>query len=868
MSESIQTTLISCNRGNAAVKQDNNTGQFINEIPYGVKVEAGDTISVESISVSTIGTGADVIEIPERITDYNYLTNKVQLETLLYINHNCLYDVMLPLKKGSGGSGGSFSFYNSTADKDSPEGKYGYSTPSGYDVNNNQKFRPTDAKRDINVQLSGKPFYLGSFAPNPRAGAYAGTDTDNSLYPSHQVWNFFSKRIIMEIETGYNSPANISKTITQKLHQSNVTPNYTVLNGLNQVNQPTSDSRYYDDGSDGEKRDFSITDFNGTMEVIHAIPRTYTNGSPGFNFASVYTGTLGSSNPYYHYWGSRLLCSGINPEGTTKHNQFLADAFAGAGVPRDFNIYTLNNRLFNINPLQAGFTLVTNLPYDGTTLVKLQGFLHSQKQLDPSTSLTTDDLFKKENQIKFFTDMRYGRNNDGAGQNIQLPNTLIGISSMGFNRVRTRTFYQESYVGNAFVNSETPGCSIDYDATVTLNGVTYSYKEIAKYLNINVVPVKTQYTPTSPIQINIGIVIDPGTILISQMQTGSDFLVDFSMYNDRANLVMVASTDITPGGNIHHYDDLIQQIFIGAPELSFTFDADQARFKFERLYWSHYITNDSTGDSANASAGNEVITLNAYNQTFYTEDVLIYHYAQAGMGITDISVFDLDGNAQLINWYDDKDIEEKFTQSLLWRLGFRYKNFINKYGIPLALQLEKYYNTRIATTNVNKFSYPLTSNPRFDTTLVPSISTYDNNLPAWTLSLSRGEKDINIASEPNAILATALPKKLATPVWLIESDIIEGINYTIDGKPKNIIAVVNRAYSNSDFVFSFATDYKFTATNPFVITHIKSNILTSDLINAQVDDETSIIYKIEHITKLGENQAVLDEANPYDITIE
>ena len=55
---------------------------------------------------------------------------------------------------------------------------------------------------------------------------------------------------------------------------------------------------------------------------------------------------------------------------------------------------------------------------------------------------------------------------------------------------------------------------------------------------------------------------------------------------------------------------------------------------------------------------------------------------------------------------------------------------------------------------------------------------------------------------------------------------------------------------------------------PFVITHIKSNILTSDLINAQVDDETSIIYKIEHVNKLGENQAVVDEANPYDITID
>ena len=50
---------------------------------------------------------------------------------------------------------------------------------------------------------------------------------------------------------------------------------------------------------------------------------------------------------------------------------------------------------------------------------------------------------------------------------------------------------------------------------------------------------------------------------------------------------------------------------------------------------------------------------------------------------------------------------------------------------------------------------------------------------------------------------------------------------------------------SGDIVYSFAQDYKFIATKPFVISHIKTNILTSDLLPADVDDSTTIVYKIE-----------------------
>ena len=111
--------------------------------------------------------------------------------------------------------------------------------------------------------------------------------------------------------------------------------------------------------------------------------------------------------------------------------------------------------------------------------------------------------------------------------------------------------------------------------------------------------------------------------------------------------------------------------------------------------------------------------------------------------------------------------------------------------------------------------------------------------------MQRNIGNIQIASQTSEILGTNRPQKLASPYWLIESDIIPAIKYYVDGEPINILGICNRAYSNGDIVYSFSSDYKFMTTKSFTITSIKSNILTSELLPADVDDSTTIIYKIE-----------------------
>ena len=95
---------------------------------------------------------------------------------------------------------------------------------------------------------------------------------------------------------------------------------------------------------------------------------------------------------------------------------------------------------------------------------------------------------------------------------------------------------------------------------------------------------------------------------------------------------------------------------------------------------------------------------------------------------------------------------------------------------------------------------------------------------------------------------------------LYSSDIINGITFhsVEDGEQDNIIAVCNRAYISGDFAFSFATDYTFTATKDYVISGITTQILNPDLSPADIDDGTSVIYKIEKpipMFQVNNNQA-------------
>ena len=126
------------------------------------------------------------------------------------------------------------------------------------------------------------------------------------------------------------------------------------------------------------------------------------------------------------------------------------------------------------------------------------------------------------------------------------------------------------------------------------------------------------------------------------------------------------------------------------------------------------------------------------------------------------------------------------------------------------------------------------------------LSSNTSALPMFNLFNTRGESP-EISSVSDRCYALALPRKLENPFWLIQSDIIDGVDFNSEktgGGKQNVVAVCNRAYLAGDFAFSFSTSYAFKATKEFVITGIKTAILNPDLTPADINDATTIIYKV------------------------
>ena len=315
---------------------------------------------------------------------------------------------------------------------------------------------------------------------------------------------------------------------------------------------------------------------------------------------------------------------------------------------------------------------------------------------------------------------------------------------------------------------------------------------------------------------------------------------------------MILSPDLRKGGNKHTIDDMIKGFNVGSPNIELEFNADRSRFAWKQMYWSNYIGNKSTETIANPSAGTEAFTSNklagVYDLYKPTQlPLLIYDkYAQSGLGFYKMSVQTSNGGFVLIDGEDANDITNKYNGTFLKRIGFEYFDlFGNDYGLSNVIYQERQTFGNSEVEYPQYYPYPLTCNPELDTAINESINETDNDLPAFNMSLQRNGTDINIAVETAQILARNKPDKLATPYWLIESDIIPAVKYYVEGMPRNVLAICNRAYGSGDFVFSFATDYKFIATKSFVLSHIKCNILTSELLPADIEDNTTIIFKIE-----------------------
>ena len=327
------------------------------------------------------------------------------------------------------------------------------------------------------------------------------------------------------------------------------------------------------------------------------------------------------------------------------------------------------------------------------------------------------------------------------------------------------------------------------------------------------------------------------------------------------------TTEITVGTD--QFNFYVNTVQVGSPNPSLQFDPGRGRFNFQELHWDRYEGNfrgASTGTQPDANAAADVI-VNTFNKTTdnlfdsmvggQTIDTITLVNANSGIGLLDLGLPKKDsqqGVYEYLSQFRNYKKQEFWSECLLSRLGFDYKALFNPYGLPDSWFLTRTYETNINTKLVQYFPYPLTTNSILDSTLAFDFdqSNTIKPVPMYQLSSQQGRWNVNASTATSSIFATNLPQKLVYPFWLIYSDIIGGITFhsSNSGAESNIIAICNRSYISGDFAYSFATDYVFTATKDFVITGITTQILNPDLTPADIDDRTTIIYKVQKPLKM------------------
>lgn len=853
------TRIIYVSKDKAEVQNDLD-GTFLNKVDDGIIVKVGDEISIEGIAINSIGVGNDIIEIPSKVQNYNYLTNRMKLNCMIYINHDYLRTCMLPLSTYN-------SVYTTITDDN-----YGY-----YTATNLLPTLPlhTNAKTKLATEgFGGKRFYIGAYG----LPITYGTTPDENVYnpfkpvsasapnpitdfvPSLQPFSLCETELEFGVDIGYDAPANIANKITQDFHGAEVSPQNSVLNPSGMIA--------------GEESNAGVAPAVNQLAMSTRDTAVVSgNGLPAFSINatlfSIYSGLIGCINPFYNFYGSRLVNENPALGGASKHNAYLSSQLP-SNPPHNTDVYVIGTFPLDATSthteIPRDFIIITNLSFEESVLNHLRGFMLSQKYLDilPHEKLTTAQLDDPAIRPKYLFPFAFGRHDDAqatAGTALQSPATLPATPTCITGQLEAVATFNKERIQTSFINEQEVfnGCFKDLDVVIPFNGEQMRAIDILKKLDISVIPVNTGSLFGSN-ELNCGFIMNftslGGTRILN---TGNYGLIDLSFFNPNNPQVQIMQQEIRSGGNDTTLADYTNFMNFGAPNIAMVFDGTRGRFGLSDMSWANILNNRGFPTPApviasNPSAGQQAITTNClidtttYASTTAPKQAFI-KYSQTGLGIRNISVIKNDGSNESveIDYYDETDVKNKFNGGLLQRLGFDYYKLINKNGIPDAIFIQRTFNSIVPRQSPQFFPYPLTTNLRFDTALSDALSVNNSNLPMFDTASQRSFFNINIQAESDVAFASNLPQKLVFPYWLIKSDLIDGVEFNSGngGKKQNIMAICNRAYLSGDFAFSFATDYAFKATKEFVLTSINTAVLNPDLTPADIDPKTSILYKIK-----------------------
>jgi len=841
----MNTQLIYVSKDTADVKNEK-TGEFINAVSDGILVRTGDEISIEGIAVNSLSVGSEIVEIPQTIKGFEYKTNSMKMNMLMYLHHNYEFSCSMPFSTPT------LSWYSNTS-----VANYGYLTSDGFNgLSDFYNLSTTRTKLKADLLNGGKRYYLGCFtsASDVHTPSRYSSSGVSNLTPNYAYWRVVDTNIEFDVDIGYDSPENIGNKISSDFKSGIPAPQYPNISEQEPVNYHVEGIAFTTPSSFNQNiKNLGVTGKDTAVITINGTPRSFYN-TPS-NAISIYQNYFGVLNPKYFYYGSRLLSS-LNQK-YNNYSLWLRDQGIFLKGGNTYNITAQNSLPLNNSgntQYADGFTVVSNLPFNQRNLDLVAPFIHSLKRYF-GTKGTTESLRTTDRDLWKYNFI-WGRVNPTAGENdgvgIASPYITSGTECDTLQEHFAQAFFNERIFNKQYIQDSNQ-LELRPDYVVEYDGVDYSAKSIAKKLDIMVTAVATAIGTGRDVQYNIGFIMNNTTIIGKSYLRGNQILVDFGFAREEATAVMVINPNLRKGGDSSTRGDYLGSTSVGSPDMNMVFDSTRGRFAFNNMSWASYV-GSANSTTAFPTAAAQVITSSAQNKTdpelfSYLDNGVLQRnaftkYAQTGLAINSLSVIKLDGTSEeIIN--NNYDIETKYKNSLLYRLGFSFQQLTDTYGQSDAIFCQKTYQSKIPIELPFMFPSPFTTNARFDTTINQSLSSNDSNLPLFDLQNSRNILNVNMSSETDNAYAIRAPNKLAFPYWLIQSDIVSGVSFTAnEGQPNSVLGVCSRSYISGNFAYSFASNTPVVATHDFVITGITTKVLNPDFTPATVDDQTSIIYKI------------------------
>ncbi len=210
--------------------------------------------------------------------------------------------------------------------------------------------------------------------------------------------------------------------------------------------------------------------------------------------------------------------------------------------------------------------------------------------------------------------------------------------------------------------------------------------------------------------------------------------------------------------------------------------------------------------------------------------------------------------------------EDTFYNSLLYKLGFSFKQFFPDFG-----ESYNWFDPAIQGKNdsINRYksTKPLSTNAALTISDSANLAIQDNSnvrqydksakdVPTYQLGFA-GMTAVSLdGTTSQAIIASNLPIKMDDAFYQIYSDIVP-TNYKSQNQDLNIISTCMKNYIEGDYIYAFSSSYSTTVEFPAKISEITTEIRLPNGNLAPIDQKSSVIYKVDREMPMPDMNAIM-----------